>query len=125
MHSEFMLRIRFDKVSIDSPSLRTRLCASKALRHLYPETYGMAIVAPPTSLFPVPIASLFFVFVSVHALTPFLDCLANLLNLFYLSLAFRVWPSIDWICLSLHAPCCQLVCFSSLLFVPYLFSLLY
>ena len=92
VHSEFLRRIRVDKVSIDSPSLLTRLCASGALRHVYPAAHGMAIDAPPTGLSPVSIASLFFVLVSVHALTLFLDCLAKLLCLF-------ICP---WLWLALH-----------------------
>ena len=87
-----MRRIRVDKVSIDSPSLLTRVCASGALRHLYPEAHGMAIGAPPTGLSPVSIASLFFVLVSVHALTLFLDSLANLLGLF-------ICPWLSWLAL--------------------------
>ena len=42
----------------------------------------MAIGAPPTGLSLVSIASLFFVLVCVHALTLFLDSLANFLGLF-------------------------------------------
>ena len=105
MHSECLRRIRVDKVSLDSPSLLARFCAFGALRHLYPEALGMAIGAPPAGLSPVSIASLFFVLVSVHALTLFLDCLAYLLGR-----GFSWLSSIDWISLSLHAPCCQLVC---------------
>ena len=58
VHSEFLRRIRVDKVSIDSPSLLTRLCASGAFCHLFPEAHGMAI-----GLSLVSIASLFFVLV--------------------------------------------------------------
>ena len=72
---------------------------------MYPEAHGMVIGAPLAGRSLVFIAALFFDLVSVHAMTLFLDCLACLLGR-----GFSWLSSIDRMSLSLHDPCCRLVC---------------